>query len=113
MVKTFYGEHNCSKKWQVRAFTARYIADKYVEKIRANEKMTLKGFGELVEKDWNMKVKRGKLGRARKIAHNIIYGDEIAQYNKLWDYGHELRRSNTGSTFFLSSHNLTQKHCKI
>ena len=63
--------------------------------------MTLKGFGELVEKDWNMKVKRGKLGRARKVAFNIIYGDEIAQYNLLWDYAHEFRRSNPGSTFFL------------
>ncbi|KAM3190289.1 hypothetical protein ACQJBY_068460 [Aegilops geniculata] len=101
MIKTFKDEHNCSKKWQVRAFTSRYIAHKFVDKLRANEKMTLKGFGELVQKDWNMKVKRGKLGRARKIAFNIIYGDEIAQYNLLWDYAHEFRRSNPGSTFFL------------
>lgn len=35
MVKTFNGEHNCEKKWQVTAFTARYIAKKYVDKIRA------------------------------------------------------------------------------
>ncbi|XP_044373549.1 uncharacterized protein [Triticum aestivum] len=101
MIKTFKDEHTCCKKWQVKAFTARYIAHKYVEKIRADEKITLKGFGSLVQQEWNMKEKRGKLGRARKIAHNIIYGDEIAQYNKLWDYGHELRRSNPGSTFFV------------
>ena len=101
MVKTFQNEHTCRKKWQVRAFTARYIGKHYVDELRANEKMTLKGLAQLVQKDWNMTPKRGKLGRARKFAFDIIYGDETAQYNQLWDYGNELRRSNPGSTFFL------------
>lgn len=101
MVKTFKDEHTCSKKWQARAFTARYIAEKYVEKIRADEKMSIKGLGELIQQEWNMRIHRQKLWRARKIALNTIYGDEIAQYRKLWDYAAELRRSNPGSTFFI------------
>ena len=48
-----------------------------------------------------MRIHRQKLWRAKKIALNTIYGDEIAQYRKLWDYAAELRRSNPGSAFFI------------
>lgn len=39
------------QEWQVRAFSARYIAETYVEKIRANEKISLKGLGGMVQQD--------------------------------------------------------------
>jgi hypothetical protein len=35
----------------VRSFIARYIGNHYVEEIRANEKMSLKVLGQLVQKD--------------------------------------------------------------
>jgi hypothetical protein len=38
----------------------------------------------------------------KKVGLEVIYGDEEAHYNQLWDYANEIRRSNPGSSFFVS-----------
>jgi hypothetical protein len=111
-IKRFDGEHTCSKKWKVRAFTSVFLAEKYVEAFRADEDMNMKNFSRIVQKDWNMGPSRSKLQRARRLALQVVYGDEIAQYKLLRDFGHELIRNNPGSTFLLSVDEMSRfKQC--
>ena len=101
VVKTYVGDHTCSKEWEVNGFTSRYLAGKYLENFRADEKMTLMNFARLVQKDYNMIPTRSKLARARRIAIKQIHGDEEKQYSMMWDYAQEIRMSNPGSSMFI------------
>ena len=113
MVKRYIDGHKCQKEWELNYVTARYLANRYVEGFRDNDRMTLKSFSKVVQKELNVTPSRHKLGRARKLAMKAIYGDEIAQYDMLWDYGQELRTSNPGSKFFLNLQNMCFHTCYL
>ena len=61
MVKKYMHEHTCTKKWKIKAFTAPFLAQKYLESFRADQDMNLRNFSRVVQKEWHMPAYRIKL----------------------------------------------------
>ena len=110
IIKGYNETHTCQRVWKLKALTAPFLAQKFLEEFRDNPKMSLQSFASKVQKEFNMVPHRVKLGRARKAALQVIHGDEATQYNQLWDYGQEFRRANPGSKFFLSTQQIKEKN---
>jgi hypothetical protein len=102
LVKSYNGNHTCEHHWDVKEITAKYLSKRYLEFFRDDEKMSLKAFSKIVQRELKMCPSRHKLGRARRMALKEIHGDEDDQFNQLRTYGQEIRHTNPGSTFYIT-----------
>ncbi|XP_048538488.1 uncharacterized protein LOC125517333 [Triticum urartu] len=112
-IKKYTDKHTCTKAWDLKVFTAPFLTKQFKEEFKDNEKMPLRKFSEKVEQEFNLVAHRSKLGRARRAAVKQIRGEDDDQYNTLWDYGQELRRSNPGSEFFLCTKEVFDEKTKM
>ena len=103
VIKTYYGEHICQKKWKIRSLTAKFLCKYFINEFRDDQKMSLGTFSRKITNEFHVTPNRWKLARARTAALKEIHGDEEEQFSRLRDYGHELRNTNPGSTFVLST----------
>lgn len=60
------GMHTCERVRQLRQFPAKYLAKGYLEKFRADDKMTLMNLSNLVQQDDHMTTSRSKLACTNK-----------------------------------------------
>lgn len=96
-VRSFHPEHTCRRKHKNSIVKSNWIADKLIDKFRAQPNMPVKAIVEKVKGRWGVDVEDHRLYRARRIAKDKIRGKINEQYNKLWDYIETLRRTNVGS----------------
>jgi hypothetical protein len=106
IITSIEDKHTCEGSWPIKAITTKVLKDKFMHEFRDNPKLGLQGFAAKVIREFKMCPPRWKLSRARAAALLQIHGDEEQQFNLLMDYGNELKRSNPGSTFLLTTNSV-------
>ncbi|KAM0902373.1 hypothetical protein ACQ4PT_019399 [Festuca glaucescens] len=106
VIKKYEGKHTCEGSWPLEAISSKLLTEKFMHEFRDNQKLGLQSFAAKILREFKMCPNRYKLTRARKAALLQIHGDEESQFGLLHDYGQELRRSNPGSKFFLTTNSV-------
>jgi hypothetical protein len=106
VIKSYEGTHTCERSWPLKAITSKLLTEKFLHEFRDNQKLGLQSFAAKVIREFKMCPNRYKLSRARKAALLQIHGDEEMQFSLLREYGLELRRSNPGSKFFVTTNSV-------
>ncbi|KAK8614013.1 hypothetical protein V6N13_122392 [Hibiscus sabdariffa] len=97
-IKTYVGEHKCVRDTKNRNCIFRWLAKEYLEKFRVEPNYSAKSLKHDVMKDHMILVQRSKCIRAKKLALEMILGNQDEQYARIYDYLGELRGTNPGTT---------------
>lgn len=97
-VKTFVSEHTCSRRFKNKQANRKWVVQRLEENIRSQPTLTYNEAFDYLKRDFGVHVDDSKIFRAIKEARELVKGSEKEQYGRIWDYAHELLRSNPGST---------------
>ncbi|XP_014515646.1 uncharacterized protein LOC106773470 [Vigna radiata var. radiata] len=79
--------------------------------VRENPNMKVMDIRDKVSRKWNVGISRNMIFRERAMAKDNVDGSFKEQYRRIYDYGHELLRSNPGSTVKKKAENINGE-CK-
>ncbi|XP_076932372.1 uncharacterized protein LOC143597878 [Bidens hawaiensis] len=98
-IKSLNDNHNCSRNYSLGSpVTASWIAKMYLRELIARPFVKIRDMQADVLRDYMVKVSRGQCTRAKLIANDEIEGGLKEHYARIWDYAHEILRSNPGSS---------------
>ncbi|KAI8568527.1 hypothetical protein RHMOL_Rhmol02G0207700 [Rhododendron molle] len=85
-VKSLHPKHNCLRTYSNHLVNSKYIAEKYIDKLRDDPYKKVDCFKKEIRRDLVVDVSKWQLYRAKRKAREVIDGDMIEQYNTLRDY---------------------------
>ncbi|KAH0644780.1 hypothetical protein KY284_032664 [Solanum tuberosum] len=100
-IKTIGPDHSCGKQRDNKTIDSGFLAKKYVEEFRINPSWGVKEFQTHVMRTHNCTITRTQAYMAKRKALDLITGTKEEQFDMLWDFCAELRRSNPGTTCIL------------
>lgn len=101
-MKTYQDRHTCNTQNMNKLVNAGFLEKYYYRKIKAAPTIKLRELKDLVKEDLRIEVSINQCRRAKIKVNERMQGSYWDEYNQLWDYAEELRRSNKGSSIFVS-----------
>jgi hypothetical protein len=96
-IRSYQPKHKCTRRHKNTIVKSTWIANKLLEKFRAQPNMPLTAMQGEVKDKWGVDTPKAVLYRARRLAKVAIQGKVKVQYNRLWDYCETVRVTNVGS----------------
>ncbi|XP_025684715.1 uncharacterized protein [Arachis hypogaea] len=93
-----HNKHSCSRELKIGIMHAKWLDKVFLKKIAENPKIKLSTLMNKAYSKWNVELTKSKAARVKQFALDELQGTYIEQYRRLYDYCHELLRSNPGST---------------
>lgn len=97
-LRKLYDKHSCPKDYKVSLMKSSWLGKRLESTVRETPNITLTSISNKAHQKWNVGVSKMKAYRARRVAIDLVDGSFREQYLRLYDYSHELMRSNPLST---------------
>lgn len=98
-IKGMNENHSCSRQFKFGSIVnPEWIGKHYMTEIANKPKMKLKEMIGNIKQRFRCQVSIGQCRRAKAWARELIHGKLTEHYARIWDYAHEMLRSNPGST---------------
>nr|XP_027191059.1 uncharacterized protein LOC101498519 [Cicer arietinum] len=90
--------HSCNREYKVKFMRSSWLGKILYSTVKENPNIKITDISNKVHQKWNAGVSKMKAFRARRVAIDMVDGSFREQYIRLYDYCHELLRSNPNST---------------
>nr|GMC89470.1 uncharacterized protein LOC109174707 [Ipomoea batatas] len=98
-IKSYNPDHTCAVQNDIKNVNAGFLAKYYQDEFKSvDDSWNRIQFQQQVKKKFNCVISKHQSWREKRLAHKENNGDDHKQFELLWDYCEELRKSNPGTT---------------
>lgn len=94
--------HTCSRDYNVKIITTKWLSERIQNSLKNNHRMKIKDIKEKAQRKWNVGDNNTKEIMATFAARDMVDGSFIGDYTRIYDYCHEILRTNSGSAVKLN-----------
>ncbi|KAL8463285.1 hypothetical protein ACS0TY_034073 [Phlomoides rotata] len=102
-IREYRSEHKCAPVFKVCNLKSTWLGKKFISDFQNDPNRKLGGWRKDKIRALGIGMTQQQAYRSRTKALELIGGVPAEQYSKLWDYVHELKRSNLNSTIVLDN----------